>query len=69
MDLRIECEQVTSNANSTRSISLEIEGANEKEILDHFDLQTVVDHFDETEILDHIGLDRIKEYFNLIDNN
>jgi len=50
-------------------VTVSADNANGTEILDHFKVSDILEHFADSAILDEIGIDRVKQYFDLTDNN
>ena len=55
------------NAENYKMISVDIEGADQDEIMDNFTIEQFVNKFSVYEILDFIGLDECKRHFDLVD--
>lgn len=68
MDLTIQCNDVKISSYSTYKVEVEINDVDKTDILDYFKEDDVINHFGEESLLESIGVDKVKEYFNLKNN-
>lgn len=68
MNFSINADLVKAERQGYGQITVELEGVEKSELLDHFTLDDVLDHFGSTQVLDHIGEEEVKEHFDLIPN-
>ena len=66
MDLNFDCKDVYISANSNRTVCLNIKGAEEIDILEHFSLNDIIGHFGASKLLNEIGEDAAKYQFGLV---
>lgn len=67
MDLNLKCDRVNCSKEDKYDMNVEIVGADNSDILNHFSAKDIVDHFDYDDLLKAIGVDRVKEYFDLVE--
>lgn len=67
MDLKLEANSASVWSYGMNAVTLDIKGADRKEILDHFTTKDIFACVNIGELLNEIGVDHIKDYFNLID--
>ena len=68
IDLNLDCDEVQVTNGGSRTVTVSLEKVQKSDVLDNFDLDDITWHFDEDKILDHIGLDAVKKYFDLTEN-
>ena len=68
IDLNFECKEVRVNTGGSSYVSVEIEKVEVSEILDNIKMEDVIDHYEDDKILYQIGIDRIKDYFDMVDS-
>ena len=65
MNLKIMAKCANVNAENYKMISVDIEGADQDEIMSNFTIEQFILKFSVSEILDFIGITECKEYFDV----
>jgi hypothetical protein len=66
LNLSINAKSVTISGNNGRLVTIDAEGVEISDLLDHLEIADIVKHFSDDKIMDEIGVDRVQEYFDLI---
>lgn len=65
MNLDFDCEKVEIKHSTAYKINVEIVGADDGDILNHFTTKDIISHFDEDELLQEIGEEKAKKFFDI----
>lgn len=67
MRLVIEAKELTIDAMNAYKVNVNLEGCDKGDVLNNFTVEDVVKHFYKNEILDEIGIEKVMDYFDLVE--
>jgi hypothetical protein len=67
MNLSLSCKSVNVESNNYYKVDVEINDVEISDILDQIEIDDAIRHYDEDKVLEEIGIERVKEYFSLVE--
>lgn len=69
MNISVISKYVNVSSISSYKVRVELIEVEKDDILSNFPIIVIIDHFDKDNILDQIGIEYVKTYFDLKENN
>lgn len=63
--MNLNVSRITADSANYKMLDVLIEGADESDVLNHFNIDEIIRHFGEGELLSRIGEKRVVDYFGL----
>ena len=67
MEIRFTADEATIRPDTYGSVDVVVDNPNLDNIFSNLKVSDVIDYFDDGDVLDHIGIDRVMQYFDLVE--